>query len=103
MPTGDSLEVGGAELRAEAMDERRQSNAIAETAQRAASLAASNIRGDGSVTDVDDAPTAEDMVTLRRVPNHIPRKIFTIAFIELCERFSYYGTTVVFTNFIQHP
>jgi proton-dependent oligopeptide transporter, POT family len=26
-----------------------------------------------------------------------------IAFVELAERFSYYGTTVVFTNFIQHP
>ena len=26
-----------------------------------------------------------------------------IAFIELVERFSYYGTTVVFTNFIQQP
>jgi dipeptide/tripeptide permease len=26
-----------------------------------------------------------------------------IAFIELAERFSYYGTTVVFTNFIQQP
>ncbi|KAK0626829.1 POT family-domain-containing protein [Immersiella caudata] len=28
---------------------------------------------------------------------------YTIAFIELCERFSYYGTTAVFTNFIQWP
>ena len=26
-----------------------------------------------------------------------------IAFVELVERFSYYGTTVVFTNFIQQP
>jgi len=26
-----------------------------------------------------------------------------VAFIELVERFSYYGTTVVFTNFIQQP
>jgi POT family proton-dependent oligopeptide transporter len=26
-----------------------------------------------------------------------------IAFVELAERFSYYGTTVVFTNFIQRP
>ena len=31
----------------------------------------------------------------------IPR--LAIAFIELVERFSYYGTTVVFTNFIQQP
>lgn len=26
-----------------------------------------------------------------------------IASVELVERFSYYGTTVVFTNFIQQP
>lgn len=26
-----------------------------------------------------------------------------IAFVEMAERFSYYGTTVVFTNFIQQP
>ncbi|KAK2606189.1 hypothetical protein QQS21_003359 [Conoideocrella luteorostrata] len=45
----------------------------------------------------------EELSTLRRVPNHIPLRLFTIAFIELCERFSYYGSTVVFTNFIQQP
>ncbi|KAK4251772.1 POT family-domain-containing protein [Corynascus novoguineensis] len=46
-------------------------------------------------------PTEEDLRTLRRVPDKIPWSIYTIAFIELCERFSYYGTTAVFTNFIQ--
>lgn len=46
-------------------------------------------------------PTEEELHTLRRVPDKIPWNIFTIAFIELCERFSYYGTTAVFTNFIQ--
>ncbi|KAG9234747.1 putative peptide transporter ptr2 [Amylocarpus encephaloides] len=48
-------------------------------------------------------PTEEEFHTLRRVPDKIPWDIYTIAFIELCERFSYYGTTVVFTNFIQQP
>lgn len=46
-------------------------------------------------------PSGEDLRTLRRVADHIPPKLFTIAFIELCERFSYYGTTIVYTNFIQ--
>jgi proton-dependent oligopeptide transporter, POT family len=103
MPTGDAMEIGGAQLVAEAIDERKKSIAAASTThQRAASLVASNLQADGSLLE-GEAPTAEEMVTLRRVPNHIPAKIFTIAFIELCERFSYYGTTVVFTNFIQHP
>ncbi|TDZ34596.1 putative peptide transporter ptr2 [Colletotrichum spinosum] len=51
-----------------------------------------------------DAPTEEELQTLRRVADHIPFKLFTIAFVELCERFSYYGSViVVITNFIQQP
>ncbi|KAK3359123.1 POT family-domain-containing protein [Lasiosphaeria hispida] len=65
------------------------------------------------MTDVDNddigistentTPTEEELHTLRRVPDKIPWSIYTIAFVELCERFSYYGTTAVFTNFIQWP
>ena len=29
--------------------------------------------------------------------------VFTIAFAELCERFSYYGSSVLYTNFVQRP
>lgn len=47
------------------------------------------------VEDAEDAPTIEELHTLRRVRDHIPWKAYTVAFVELCERFSYYGTTVV--------
>lgn len=52
---------------------------------------------DGPDGDVDheDHPTEEEMQTLRRVSDKVPWKAFPIAFVELCERFSYYGTTVV--------
>lgn len=40
-------------------------------------------------------PTEEELRTLRRVADKIPWKVYAIAFVELCERFSYYGTTVV--------
>lgn len=43
------------------------------------------------------------MHTLRRVSGQVPWTAYTIAFVELCERFSYYGTTAVFVNFIQQP
>ncbi len=43
----------------------------------------------------DDDVTEEDLVNLRRVSGKIPWAAYTIAFVELCERFSYYGTTVV--------
>ncbi|KAK5085341.1 hypothetical protein LTS08_003195 [Lithohypha guttulata] len=51
----------------------------------------------------DDTPTEEELHSLRRVSGKIPWTAWTIAFCELCERFSYYGTTVVYVNFIQHP
>ena len=53
-----------------------------------------------SAHDDDDAlhkiyPNEEDLRTLRRVAGKIPWTTFTVAFVELCERFSYYGTTAV--------
>jgi len=46
-------------------------------------------------------PTEEEKVTLRRIPDAIPWNAYLIALVELAERFSFYGSTVVFTNFIQ--
>ncbi|TEB30750.1 PTR2-domain-containing protein [Coprinellus micaceus] len=48
-------------------------------------------------------PTDEEKATLRRVSDTIPWNAYLIAFVELAERFSFYGSTVVFTNFIQQP
>jgi POT family proton-dependent oligopeptide transporter len=56
-----------------------------------------------SSIDEDQHITEEDLATLRRISGKITWIAFTIAFVELCERFSYYGTTIVFTNFIQQP
>jgi POT family proton-dependent oligopeptide transporter len=42
-----------------------------------------------------EAPTPEELLTLRRVSDKIPFKAYTIAFVELVERLSYYGTTQV--------
>ena len=43
----------------------------------------------------DDFPSLEEIKTLRRVSAKIPWKVYTIAFVELCERFSYYGTQIL--------
>lgn len=40
-------------------------------------------------------PTMEELQSLRHVLGEIPWTAYTIGFIELCERFSYYGTTAV--------
>lgn len=54
-------------------------------------------------TEYEDTPTEEELKTLRRVSAHLRWPIFTIAFAELCERFSYYGSSVLYTNFVQRP
>jgi len=51
----------------------------------------------------DEHITEDDLLNLRRVSGKIPWQAYTIAFCELCERFSYYGSTVVYVNFIQQP
>jgi proton-dependent oligopeptide transporter, POT family len=43
----------------------------------------------------EDFPTLEELHSLRRVAAKIPWKVYTIAFVELCERFSYYGTQIL--------
>jgi POT family proton-dependent oligopeptide transporter len=48
--------------------------------------------------EVDDEfpfPTEQELVELRRVTGKIPWVTYAIAFVEFCERFSYYGTTAV--------
>lgn len=50
-----------------------------------------------------DTPTEEELRTLRRVAAPLNWPVFTIAFAELCERFSYYGASVMYTNFVQRP
>lgn len=50
-----------------------------------------------------DQPTEEERATLRIVSDKIPRAAFLVAIIELCERFTYYGISGPFQNYIQHP
>ncbi|KAI9733471.1 MAG: hypothetical protein M1818_007219 [Claussenomyces sp. TS43310] len=51
----------------------------------------------------NDAPTPAELEgphALKRISAPIPWDVYAIAFIELCERFSYYGTTIVLSNYI---
>lgn len=50
--------------------------------------------GEGlEITMRGPAPTDEERATLRKVPARIPYLALMIAFLELCERASYYGLT----------
>lgn len=52
-----------------------------------------SIEGDDSMDK--SAPTNEELATLRRVAGSLPIASYSVAFVELCERFSYYGATAV--------
>ncbi|KAH9919971.1 oligopeptide transporter [Epithele typhae] len=56
-----------------------------------------------TVHDGLEFPTEEEKLTLRRVSDTLPWSAYLIATCELAERFSYYGCTVVYTNFLQQP
>ena len=60
---------------------------------------------DGAATTVPSVegmePTEEEKHTLRHVADKLPKSAFLIALIELCERFSYYGLSGPFQNYIQ--
>src|SRR5690554_5158363 len=56
-------------------------------------------RADGETIELSETVPTEDELNganaLKRVSAPIPWAVYTVAFVELCERFSYYGTQVV--------
>ena len=48
-----------------------------------------------------DEPTEKEIATLRKVADHLPWSAFIVALVELCERFTYYGLSGPFQNYIQ--
>jgi hypothetical protein len=64
------------------------------TIDNAPPVRAGSIEGDDYALE-KTAPTDEELATLRRVAGKLPAAAYSVAFVELCERFSYYGTTAV--------
>ena len=48
-------------------------------------------------------PTKEQWGTLREVADSVPKSAFLVIMIEFCERFTYYGLSGPFQNYIQQP
>ncbi|KAI1099493.1 PTR2-domain-containing protein [Jackrogersella minutella] len=62
--------------------------------------------GEASSAIDDDAyppPTEEERKTLRKVFDSIPISAWSLCFVELAERASYYGVKAVFNNYMQFP
>lgn len=59
---------------------------------------------DGASEDSGDVyPTDEEMTTLRHVHGKVSWLIYSIGFVELVERFAYYGTTTVCKSACPRP
>ncbi|KAI8957013.1 PTR2-domain-containing protein [Daldinia sp. FL1419] len=48
-------------------------------------------------------PTKEELTTLRKVHGSLPLAAWSLCFVELAERASYYGVKAVFNNYMQFP
>jgi POT family proton-dependent oligopeptide transporter len=61
----------------------------------------------GAIEHVEDdafgpAPTEEEWKSLREVADSVPKSAFLVILIEFCERFTYYGLSGPFQNYIQN-
>ncbi|KAK3716538.1 peptide transporter ptr2 [Vermiconidia calcicola] len=56
----------------------------------------------GAETPEGDEPNEYEKTKLRRVGENLPASAFLIAFVELCERFAYYGAQGLFQNYINN-
>ncbi|KAK9414860.1 putative Peptide transporter PTR2 [Seiridium unicorne] len=53
--------------------------------------------------DYEGKPTDEELTTLRRVPGKVPWLAYCLCAVEFCERASYYGCVIIWTNYINRP
>lgn len=61
-----------------------------------------NISSTSLTSFESDEPTEEERRTLRKVADKLPWSAFLVAVIELCERFTYYGLSGPFQNYIEN-
>ena len=56
----------------------------------------------GDVDMSDEEPTAYELRVLRKVPDSLPWSAFLVCVVELCERFTFYGLSGPFQNYISN-
>ncbi|KAJ2957341.1 hypothetical protein NQZ79_g6945 [Umbelopsis isabellina] len=58
---------------------------------------------DGSIHPSEIEPTDEDWKTMREVADSLPISAYLVILIEFCERFTFYGLSGPFQNYVQYP
>ncbi|KAF7361573.1 Peptide/h+ symporter protein [Mycena sanguinolenta] len=63
----------------------------------------SDIGSNNNILENSDGVTQHDLSTLRHVRDKIPWQAFSVAVVEFAERWTYYGTTNLYNNYIRAP
>lgn len=102
----DRAEIAQAEVAVHGQDPGPPLGTVDELRAGKGSIDVTNIPDsshDGGLLDDDyPMPTEEELHTLRRVSGKINWAAYSVAFCELGERFSYYGSSILYTNFVVH-
>lgn len=56
-----------------------------------------------ATTPDGEEPNDVEKRTLRHVAENLPVSAWLVAIVELCERFTYYGMSGLFQNYVQRP
>lgn len=57
----------------------------------------------GVPTPDGQEPTEDEKRSLRHIAENLPISAWLVAIVELCERFTYYGMSGLFQNYVQRP
>ncbi|KAJ8131049.1 hypothetical protein O1611_g2580 [Lasiodiplodia mahajangana] len=87
------------------VDPEKGQNVLVVANDGTAKSQADSVETNSQVVDLDKypPPTEEERKTLRKVYDTVPWTAWTLCFVELAERASYYGVKAVFNNFLQFP
>jgi POT family proton-dependent oligopeptide transporter len=58
---------------------------------------------ENQITPDGGEPTLSEKSSLRHVAENLPLSAWLVAVVELCERFTYYGMSGLFQNYVQRP
>ena len=61
------------------------------------------ISSNDQVKDVEVEPTHTELMTLDQVADPFPKTAWLLIFARLCEHFVYFGTYIIFQNYVQFP
>lgn len=85
------------------LDQKDSSSLNKETTPEETKVASLDQYAESSIEDDEGRfPTDEELKTLRHVSEKIPLRCWLVAIVELAERFSYYGLSAPFQNYMQN-